>query len=271
MTYDVWLAKYPHLQAVGYFHSEIEAALADGPDACPGIPNWDNYADDFSKGVPLLYSLTAAIDLRPAGFMLQSLIERLISSELPSTLAEECRSLRSEILGQSDDAVRNVVAVLLGKRTFPSAHSGLLYHLGWNALAKYLRPVTDAFARWRQEECWFRSYCPTCGALPSMGQLVGTDPDRRRYLSCGHCATRWWYRRTGCPFCTDKNNYRLAILAVEGEALRIDYCDSCRGYLKTYVGEGDEVIFLADWTSIHLDLIAQDRGLKRLASSLYGL
>jgi hypothetical protein len=30
-------------------------------------------------------------------------------------------------------------------------------------------------------------------------------------------------------------------------------------------------VLLADWTSIHLDIIAQDRGLKRLATSLYQL
>jgi hypothetical protein len=28
---------------------------------------------------------------------------------------------------------------------------------------------------------------------------------------------------------------------------------------------------LADWTSLHLDLLAQDRGLRRLATSLYDL
>ena len=28
-------------------------------------------------------------------------------------------------------------------------------------------------------------------------------------------------------------------------------------------------MLLADWTSLHLDVIAQDRGLKRLAASLY--
>jgi FdhE protein len=44
---------------------------------------------------------------------------------------------------------------------------------------------------------------------------------------------------------------------------------SCRGYLKTYIGGGSEALLLADWTSLHLDLIAQDRGLKRLAASLY--
>jgi FdhE protein len=59
---------------------------------------------------------------------------------------------------------------------------------------------------------------------------------------------------------------------MEGEpALRIDHCEACRGYLKTYVGEGSEDLFLADWTSLHLDLLALDRGLKRLGRSLYDM
>ena len=61
-------------------------------------------------------------------------------------------------------------------------------------------------------------------------------------------------------------------MTVEGErGLRIDYCESCKGYLKTYDGEGSETVLLADWTSIHLDVIASDHGLKRLAASLYEL
>ena len=84
--------------------------------------------------------------------------------------------------------------------------------------------------------------------------------------------TRWRYRRTGCPFCDAQDEHRLAVVAVEGEAgLRIDYCDACSGYLKTYDGEGSESVLLADWTSLHLDVIARDRGLKRLAASLYDL
>jgi FdhE protein len=103
-----------------------------------------------------------------------------------------------------------------------------------------------------------------------MAQLVGKDPGRRRLLSCGCCGTRWWYKRTGCPFCNSQNNHQLSVLTIEGEpALRIDHCESCSGYLKTYDGEGQESVLLADWTSIHLDMIAQDRGLKRLATSLY--
>ena len=63
---------------------------------------------------------------------------------------------------------------------------------------------------------------------------------------------------------------RLGVVQIEGESgLRIDYCETCRGYLKTYDGQGDEALLLADWTSLHLDVIAHDRGLKRLATSLF--
>ena len=102
-----------------------------------------------------------------------------------------------------------------------------------------------------------------------MAQLVGVDPGRRRLLSCGCCGTRWQFKRTGCPFC-ETDAQRLASVTIEGEpGLRIDHCESCGGYLKTYDGQGNETLLLSDWSSLHLDLIAHDRGLKRLAASLY--
>jgi FdhE protein len=136
-------------------------------------------------------------------------------------------------------------------------------------MERYLRPLVSAFDACRDEERWLRRYCPTCGSLPAMAQLVGADPGRKRLLSCGCCGTRWQFARTGCPFC-DTNDQRLTSLAIGGESgLRIDHCESCNGYLKTYDGQGQEALLLSDWTSLHLDLIAADRGLKRLAQSLY--
>ena len=80
--------------------------------------------------------------------------------------------------------------------------------------------------------------------------------------SCNFCSC-------GCPFC-ETDSQRLASVTIEGEpGLRIDHCESCGGYLKTYDGQGDETLLLSDWSSLHLDLIAHDRGLKRLAASLY--
>lgn len=64
----------------------------------------------------------------------------------------------------------------------------------------------------------------------------------------------------------------MGTLMIESEGgLRIDYCKSCQGYLKTYCGQGDEGVLLADWSSIHLDIVARDRGLNRLGAPLYDI
>jgi len=152
-----------------------------------------------------------------------------------------------------------------------SGPSGFTRAAGWAVVSRWLAPVLSAFAAWRDEEAWMRPYCPACGAAPAMAHLAGTDPGRMRLLVCGACRTRWRYSRTACPFC-EKDERRLNVLAVEGESgLRLDVCEGCNGYLKTYDGGGDEDVLLLDWTSLHLDVVALDRGLKRLAGSLYEL
>ena len=190
-----------------------------------------------------------------------------LTSSLRGWLAEEGDASLAEI-ARSPHFPEGMVEWLLGGGE--PARPGLLRFLGWTVLSRQIRPLVRRFAVWRDEERWLRPYCPTCGSPPAMAQLVGTDPGRQRFLACGCCKTLWQYRRTRCPFCEDPDDHRLSILAVDGEGgLRIDYCESCRGYLKTYDGEGSESVLLADWTSIHLDLLAIDRGLKRLAGSVY--
>ena len=257
MTRDLWLERHPYLQPVADVHAVVEAAAAGIALPTAPIPDWDDHAADFQAGVPLLRSSSAVFDLAAAETAVDSLIGTLASASLPEPLSTWCRDLASESATTASRA---------------AAHPGLLRYLGWVVLARYLAPVVSAFDAWRDEERWLRKYCPTCGEPPAMAQLVGKDPGRLRKLSCGRCRTRWRYRRTGCPFCDAPDEHRLAAVAVEGEAgLRIDYCDACRGYLKTYDGEGSESVLLADWTSLHLDMIARDRGLRRLAASLYDL
>jgi len=42
-----------------------------------------------------------------------------------------------------------------------------------------------------------------------------------------------------------------------GSVLRIDHCELCGGYIKTLVEDRSEDVFLADWTLIHLDIVAR--------------
>ena len=227
--------------------------------------------EQHSRRIQVLHSSAITIDWTPVEKSIQTLVDTLASSPLPVNLTEEIRSLCTELCADPDASCR-VLAWLLLQDDFAFACPGLLRYLGWTAMSWYLRPAMDSFARWRDEDQWLRSYCPTCGSLPAMAQLIGVDQGRRRLLCCGCCGTRWQYRRTRYPFCENAEDDRLGVLTVEGESgLRIDYCKSCQGYLKTYAGEGSEAVLLADWTSIHLDVVACDRGLKRLSASLYEL
>jgi len=269
MTREAWLSEHPFLQALAHFHEQIESATASLPISGACAPNWDDYKEDYLAGVPLLMSLVPGIDYEVAGTVVAALVDRIASLTLPEGLAQECRALDAELKSGSDTR-RRAVAWLLGAGEFASASPGMLRCLAWKALAWHLSPIAAAFGNWRDEALWMRNYCPTCGAPPAMAQLVGTDPGRLRLLSCGCCGTRWRYRRTGCPYCETHDDDRLAVVTVEGQGgLRIDYCASCSGYLKTYEGEGSERLLLADWTSLHLDILARDRGLKRAAGSLY--
>ena len=270
MTGDPWLRAHAWLEPIGRLCARVDEAATAVRASVPTSPRWDDYADDFEAGVPLLLSAAAAVDLDRAGTWVGSLFGVLARDGATSKLDEDIGALHAE-LRRAEGSGRRLVDWLLGEEGFVVGSPGLLRFLGWSAMAHCLRPLVDAFAAWRVEERWHRSYCPTCGSPPAMAQLTGADPARKRFLSCGRCRTRWQYNRTRCPFC-EHDSQRLAIVAIEGEGgLRIDWCESCRGYLKTYVGEGDEALLLADWSSLHLDLVARDRGLKRLGVSLFEL
>jgi hypothetical protein len=80
--------------------------------------------------------------------------------------------------------------------------------------------------------------------------------------------------RSTCPYCSvscglivhtfgdGAKNATPSIVHVEGDP---DFF----GRRSKGDGQGDEALLLSDWSSLHLDLIAHDRGLKRLAASLY--
>lgn len=271
MTQEAWLTEHPYLVSVAEFHTHVENAAACVPSALACVPNWSDYEADYLAGTPLLQSCDSQIDLAPVHITLLALINKLQSAPLPDRLLEQVREMQVEFV-RDPSFSRHALASLLERDATALTHIGLLPYLSWTVIARYLSRVVGAFGNWREEERWLRQYCPTCGSLPAMAQLVGIDPGRVRLLSCGCCGTRWRFPRTRCPFCESCNDQRSSVLAIEGEKLlRIDYCASCGGYLKTYDGQGAETVMLADWTSLHLDVLAKDRGLKRLATSLYDI
>jgi len=263
-----WLATHPFLEPIALFQGVVEDAAARS--ALPPVPGpaWEAYAEDQAAGVPLLHSAAAGLDLSPAGDLLGEVAERVAAAPLPAGLESPCRDLRDEL--REPEERRRAMAWVVAGAGEPSSHPGLLRFLGWTAASRALEPVIEGAERWRDEERWGRGHCPTCGSLPMTAQLVAAEAARPRRLVCSCCRTRWRYRRIGCPFCGAETSDRLGILETEA-ALRIDFCEGCKGYVKTYTAEGDEELFLADWPTLHLDLLARGRGLRRLGTSLYEL
>jgi FdhE protein len=269
LTPEAWLERHPFLRDVARFSSQIDAAAAKlSATAEPPISGLADHSDEYRAGVPLLQSSTVHADLGPAGAMTVSLVHDLATDTLGGRPGDEVRECDREL--QADpEAPQRIARWLLGDDAWTPSFPGLLRYLGWTAAARLLRPVVAAFSSWRDDERWMRAYCPVCGAPPAMAQLVGKDPGRRRLLCCGRCRARWQFSRTVCPFC-EADAQRTAALTIEGEGgLRLDHCESCRAYLKTYDGEGNEALLLSDWSSLHLDVLARDRGWKRAAASLY--
>ncbi len=275
-----WIAAHPYLEGLARFQATVMAAAAADPSPALPVPRFEAYAADHASGVPLLHSEAARVDLSTAGAeALQHIVERAAAAQLPRQLHAEARALR-EVLHRSSDERRRAVAFLIGQDAAGEVanQAGMLRFLGWTALRQVLAPTLAAYAAWRGDEerggedRWMHGECPTCGALPPLNQLGGPEDAPWRKLACGCCGTSWKFRRSGCPFCGNDALDRLAALEIEGEPrLRIDSCESCQGYLKTYMGQGEERVFLADWTSLHLDVLARERGLKRVGRSLYDL
>ena len=108
---------------------------------------------------------------------------------------------------------------------------------------------------------WSQGYCPVCGSLPGFLHLEGQG-ERRAH--CSWCGTVWGLYRLQCPRCDNRAHESLGYLYVEQEPhYRVQYCRLCKNYFKLIdLRERlDPVCFpLEEWTTIHLDLLAQKEG-----------
>lgn len=113
---------------------------------------------------------------------------------------------------------------------------------------------------------WGQGSCPICGAWPVLAELRGLE--QTRHLRCGRCGADWAMPTLWCPFCGESDHTKLGSLisAEDGEPMRIELCQTRRGYIKTVttfrIWQPADVP-LADIASVEWDLIALDNGLER--------
>lgn len=271
---DQWLQQHPFLEPLSQVESAIASVLATL--AVPQAPavKFEALEAEYRKGTPLLRHEGFAQEVAAQGAaLLAPLAAGLAKSGVAPKLAATCATLAEKYAKDAAAARADVAWTLEGApQERAPEYAGSVRYLAWAALRKYLSPVIGRYGEWRNEQLWSRPLCPTCGARPTMAVLVGVGAGKQRLLACGCCQTRWQYKRIGCPHCGNDTQNTLEILDVDGEAgLRIDGCQACSGYVKTYAGEAEPSLYLKDWPTLHVDLMAQERGFARHGASLYEL
>jgi FdhE protein len=167
--------------------------------------------------------------------------------DLRKVLKKGVKEKKVEQLANELRLDKNVFSFLIQSSTRPSIEAGM----------ERLRSEVDS-------EAWLKGYCLICGCLPSLSLL--REEGGKRYLLCSYCGYQWRIDRLCCPFCHNKEQESLQYFYGEGEeAYRIDFCDKCHQYIKTidYRKLEDSDPVLEDLATLHLDILASQKGYKR--------
>ena len=204
-----------------------------------------------------------------AALALPIVLETLGDIEYPSRLVEAVAAFRAwGHTADKDTREAFFVQLLQGGGNLPELNPALLGILGWQILEALVPAKLKEHEFW-QAAGWRKNSCPICGRQPVLAHLRKEKEGRARFLTCDGCHTEWPFARVGCAYCGNENLTQMHILEPEGlPAMRIDVCDACKSYLKTYNEEGQEDVYLTDWATLHLDMLGEEAGFTKKGSIL---
>jgi len=208
---------------------------------------------DFGSSVSLFSRLTKIFEKIPA----TKDIEKIYSED-----KEKLIELMQKVFLGDEESVATVSKE-------KGINTELLLFLSKLSLQPLGRVLSKLFERYVDQNLWLQGYCPICGAKPDIAEIRGEEG--KKYLHCSFCGYVWLFKRLHCPFCGNSDHESLSYFYVEGEeGYRIDVCEKCKKYIKTIDTRKltERIILgLEDWCTIHLDIIAQNKGYLRESST----
>ncbi len=267
---------HPFLEETGHLFLSLQAVLADTVTPVE-LPEADECRALVKDGVPLLqHPVLHKTIVKVAAAVLPDVLEASDRIEAPAqmqkalddwriwvgeTSLREVQEFFSQLIEQKDEEIHHLAEMA-------RLHESLLRLIGWGIIDALIPAEVKAASFW--EGAWKRNYCPVCGRQPVMAQLRKESEANgaERYLSCGGCHTQWHFTRIGCVYCGCKDTEKLPLLVPDEGSVRLDTCDECHSYIKTYVGHGQEDIYLQDWTTLHLDVLGEEKGLSKKGNVL---
>ena len=177
-------------------------------------------SEERSRLLDALKELTGAIKKDHKGLNFSYLLESLkINSEY-------CKDLVEYLLTGNFEKLHAM------SKEFKIGIEELIFLL-INWLKPYLISLRKQYPDTIDTKEWLKPNCPVCGYYPDISKIIESK-DNIRIMHCGLCESEWHYPRVMCAICENNDMDSLGYLVHEDEALyRIDYCDGCKGYIKT--------------------------------------
>ncbi|MEI6860295.1 MAG: formate dehydrogenase accessory protein FdhE [Shewanella sp.] len=164
----------------------------------------------------------------------QSVLLELISDLLPKLSAKngtEITKVLKELASTETQTLQQYAeTMLLGKfADVPTKYTLFI----WAALSVYWSHwATDIARTLAKIGEGHKTLCPVCGSHPVASVIKEEPRSGLRYLHCSLCETQWHQIRAECTSCgEDKGVFLWAETETEA-AIRIESCDTCKGYTK---------------------------------------
>lgn len=267
-----YLTSHPFLKERAQLQAVVDAILQREvqPLAFPAEAELKQKVKD---GVPLLQQADLQTEVVAAAVqVLPQVLFDLAKAEVPATMQKAAAGW--EILSGNAEKMQMLLQALLQQNEeklhaqlqAEGLEEALVRFLGWAIIDRLVPAEVKKPVLWQKLD-WKRNYCPICGRKPVMSQLRKEENGHARFLVCDGCHAEWPFHRTTCAYCGNDDLKQMHVLEPEGEEkLRLDVCDACHHYIKTYIEEGEEPLYLQDWTSLHLDFACEEQGLVKEGS-----
>jgi FdhE protein len=228
----------------------------------------DQARDRLEHGLPLLRGLDLGID-ETAAHDLSISLARALEDTLDTGPARRLRAALErddpcigELLPPTAAGNRETIAAAARRRDLDA---DLLWTLAQAALRPALQAWRRALAPLAEGIPWQRSTCFVCDFPAAIGEL---REDGARHLRCLQCGAGWRVRRLHCPSCGNEDHATLLALYENDRrgTRRLEACERCRRYVKVFAAAtptSAEMLAVADLATIHLDIVARERGYRR--------
>jgi len=232
----------------------------------------------MKEGFPMLSKGDFSIDPSLATRLFRSLcrIAKRENEKLRVEVEKITKALRRKKIDLEACLIKAVEGdqdYLSGVATHVGVDQGVMNFLLHTTIKPFVEVVASHSRGKVDEDLWDKGYCPICGSQPLMGELRGEEG--KRIWTCSFCGTQWRGKRVMCPFCENTDRESLRYFYTEKEkAYRIDICDKCKRYIKTVDSRqlaGDIFLPVEDIGTLHLDILAAEKGFRRETFNFLGI